>query len=136
MKKMEMGKTEQAVLKFLKSYINEHGYAPSYQEISDATGKCKSYVYTVMKTLMSLGEIETDYKDSWHSPRSYRIKREPKKVYVVVTDEYDEPFGAEYHLRGVFTDEKKAKRIAKDKIVVVEADLDAKCNVYVGGYIE
>ena len=65
-------KTKERVLIFIASYIEEHGYAPSYAEIAEGVGlKSKSSVHGHVKQLMEDGVLETDAPLC--SPRALRI---------------------------------------------------------------
>lgn len=55
-----IGLTKQQLdcLNFIKAFLNEHGFAPSYQEINDAFGlHSKSSVYRLMRALCDRGYI-------------------------------------------------------------------------------
>lgn len=60
------------VLVFIKNYMKEHGYAPSYREIGDGTNlKSSSSVHYYIQQLMYEGRLETDLDRVY--PRAYRI---------------------------------------------------------------
>lgn len=63
------------IMTFIKSYINEHEYPPSYKEIGNDVGLAESSVFTHMSKLFDLGELETDLPERFHTPRAYRIAR-------------------------------------------------------------
>lgn len=63
------------------------------------------------------------------------------KVYVVVTDDYDEPYGAQLNLHGVFSTREKAERYVRkyrDGYMesIQEVEIDKVTDVYLGGYYE
>lgn len=63
------------------------------------------------------------------------------KVYVLTADTYDEPYGSEIRLFGVFSTEEKARKQASEMkldyydIHSVNVD-ETKERFYLGGYIE
>jgi len=57
---------------YIKEYVKNHGYAPSYREIAQAINISVSVVHTSIYTLIQQGKLETDAPKS--SPRAYRIK--------------------------------------------------------------
>ena len=68
---------DREVLDFIKSYIAEYGYAPSYDEIGEGVKmRSKSSVCSHVQKLLYLGEIETDHPGS---PRAIRIKGDRKR---------------------------------------------------------
>ena len=70
MKKLTIRDNE--ILEFIRNYIKEHGYAPTYDEIGAGVQLySKSSVYEHVKKLIYLGEIETDHPGS---PRTIRLK--------------------------------------------------------------
>ena len=80
------------------------------------------------------------------------------KLYVVATDDYEEYYGAEINLHGVFSEEELAKDYLKNKYLeriketgeefssynlegfinlqIKEVELDKECDIYLGGYYE
>lgn len=51
-------KRHYALLEFVKSYIDEHGYSPNYEEIAQAMGmKHKARVHYVVKALVRRGYL-------------------------------------------------------------------------------
>lgn len=62
------------MLQYIISYIEEHGYPPSYQEIGDAVGLAsKSTVYTHIMRMLCEGTIETDVSDGKSTARALRV---------------------------------------------------------------
>lgn len=60
------------ILKFIKDYFKEHGYAPTVREICTGVGlKSTSSVHAHLVKMMELGMIETDAGIS--SPRAIRV---------------------------------------------------------------
>jgi len=55
---------------FIKHYILEHGYAPTYKEMADGMEKSTSTIFFHMDKLISSGLVETDDPGS---PRAIRI---------------------------------------------------------------
>lgn len=54
-------KTEDLILNYIKEYIVEHQYPPSYQEICWGTGvKSKQTVHRYIRILIDIGRLETD----------------------------------------------------------------------------
>lgn len=69
------------ILDFIKSYIAQHGYPPSYGEIGDGVGLySKSSVHSHIQKLIQLGELETDHPGS---PRAIRMKETVEQAAVV-----------------------------------------------------
>lgn len=61
------------VLGYIQSYIGDHGYAPTYEEIGEAVRlQSRSTVRSHIQKLLELGKIETDHPGS---SRAIRIKR-------------------------------------------------------------
>ena len=72
MSKSKLTKRDLDILEFIKSYITQHGYAPSYKEIGEGVKlKSKCTVYSHVQKLIAFGEIETDHPGS---PRAIRLK--------------------------------------------------------------
>lgn len=62
---------DKIIKKFIKEYIEEHGYVPSYDEIAAAVCVTKSTVYSHIKKLLYEGELETDVPGG--HPRAFRL---------------------------------------------------------------
>ena len=61
-----------AIVEAIKSYIQEHGYAPTVREIGKMVGlKSTSSVQSHLTRLFSEGKLETDAGPS--SPRTIRV---------------------------------------------------------------
>lgn len=61
------------ILDFIKSYLAQYGYPPSYGEIGDGVELySKNSVHNHIKKLIQLGELETDHPGS---PRAIRLKQ-------------------------------------------------------------
>lgn len=61
------------ILRFIKTYIGKHGYAPTYDEIGEGVGLySKSSVRNHMQKLLEAGKIESDHPGS---PRAIRIRK-------------------------------------------------------------
>ncbi len=86
----EIGRKENATLRFIQSYIMEHGYAPSMEEIAEAipakngNPASASVVARYMRKLRELGYIETEPKVA-RSTRvtdrgAYKLLTEQRKV--------------------------------------------------------
>lgn len=61
------------ILAYIKEYMNEHGYPPSYREISDSCDiGSTSTVSIIMMRLRSEGKIESEAP--FRSPRAFRLK--------------------------------------------------------------
>lgn len=64
------------------------------------------------------------------------------KVYVVTADTYNDNYGTEISLFGIFTTKRKAEQRKYDlEKLGYDADInetyvDKKCEIYLGGYIE
>ena len=76
------------------------------------------------------------------------------KLYVVISDDYDEEWGAEIYLHGIFDNYEKAKKYVIEHYIngytpkfhktldnfvnnyIKEIELNKNCNVYLGGCIE
>ena len=68
---VNMTKKEE-IYKYIKAYIAEHGYAPSYREIGTAVGlKSTSSVYAHMQDLFAEGILRTEAEEG--TPRAFRI---------------------------------------------------------------
>ena len=66
--------TKEKILRYIKDYFSEHGYAPSYREIGRGIGiKSTNTIYTNMIILFKEGELETDLSSV--SSRAYRIAK-------------------------------------------------------------
>lgn len=63
------------IMSFIKSYISEHDYPPSFKEIGNEVGLAESSVHNHICKLFDIGELETDLKDRFHTQRAYRIAR-------------------------------------------------------------
>lgn len=63
---------KEEIYKYIKEYIAEHGYAPSYREIGPAVGlKSTSSVYAHMQDLFAVGILKTEAEEG--TPRAFRI---------------------------------------------------------------
>ena len=74
---------DKSLYEMIESYILEHGYAPSYQEMSEELGIAKSTVHYHIRSLQIAGLIQNDLSSS--SPRAIRlatIRMEQKKDLV------------------------------------------------------
>lgn len=61
------------ILDFIKSYITQYGYPPSYGEIGEGVKLySKSSVHSHIQKLIYLGELEIDHPGS---PRAIRLKQ-------------------------------------------------------------
>lgn len=64
------------------------------------------------------------------------------KLYVVTADVYEDGYGSEIKLFGVYSDEEKAKsrkaEIEKEheNTTLTEIEQNSDCEIYLGGYIE
>ena len=64
------------------------------------------------------------------------------KVYVVTADTYNDDYGTDISLFGIFTTQRKAKQRKLDLsklgyyVDINETTIDKKCEIYLGGYIE
>ena len=66
-----MRTTKEQVLKFIRSYVEKHKYAPSYREIAHGVDlTAVSTIAFYVKQLISEGELETDHPGS---PRALRL---------------------------------------------------------------
>lgn len=64
---------DRKILDFIKSYIAQYGYSPSYGEIGEGVELySKSSVHRHVQKLIYLGELETDHPGS---PRAIRLKK-------------------------------------------------------------
>lgn len=69
---MKITKRDKEILDCIISYIQKHGYPPSYTEIGEMAGiKSRSSVYLHMHKLLAAGCIETDAETN--VPRAIRI---------------------------------------------------------------
>lgn len=61
------------ILDFIRSYIDQYGYPPSYKEIGEGVELySKASVHSHVHKLIYLGELETDHLGS---PRAIRLKK-------------------------------------------------------------
>lgn len=64
------------------------------------------------------------------------------KVYVVTADTYNDDYGTDISLFGIFTTQRKAEQRKSDLaklgygVNINETTIDKKCEIYLGGYIE
>lgn len=65
------------------------------------------------------------------------------KIYIVSADTYDGGYGSEITILGVYSDEQKAKEKYQEAdskytvdVKMSEAELNADCKIYLGGYSE
>ena len=73
MSKSKLTKRDLEILDFIKSYIAQYGYAPSYREIGEGVNmRSNSTVYSHVQKLLMFGEIESDHPGA---PRAIRLKR-------------------------------------------------------------
>lgn len=64
----------QQMLQYIVSYIEEHGYPPTYREIGDAVGLgSSSSVYTHIMRMFREGTLETDVSDGKSTARAIRV---------------------------------------------------------------
>lgn len=70
--------TRKKIKDFIISYISEHGYPPTYQEIADGVGFCLPLIKRHMDRMFANGELETDGTDR----RNGRKIRVPGYVFV------------------------------------------------------
>lgn len=67
--------TQKRIYKFVKEYMEIHGYAPSYREISDGIYlKSLSSISNQIKNMLDNGSLETDLDAS--CPRGIRIGKD------------------------------------------------------------
>lgn len=60
------------ILEFVITYIQKHGYFPSYDEIGEGVGlKSKSSVNRHIHKMLDIGILETDAE--WASARALRV---------------------------------------------------------------
>ena len=72
---------KEEIYNYIKTYIAEHGYAPSYREIGHAARlKSTSSVYAYMQDLFAEGILKTEAEEG--TPRAFRIaeKRETDPI--------------------------------------------------------
>lgn len=73
MSKSKLTKRDLEILDFIKSYIDQYGYPPSYEEIGEGVELySKSSVWSHVQKLIKFGEIETDHPGA---PRAIRLKK-------------------------------------------------------------
>lgn len=71
--KQQGKKTRERILHAIISYIEEHGYPPSYREIGRMVGlKSNSTIHTQIKIMLAHGMIESDAEEGC-SPRAIRV---------------------------------------------------------------
>ena len=70
-----INKADKAILKVIEQYHKEHGYMPSYREISVLSGmSSSSSVQGHMAKLFAYGYLETDLEeDKRSSSRAFRL---------------------------------------------------------------
>lgn len=84
---------KEEIYNYIKTYIAEHGYAPSYREIGTAVGlRSTSSVYAHMQDLFAEGILKTEAEEG--TPRAFRIaeKREENlllKCLLQLKNEYN-----------------------------------------------
>ena len=77
MKKDEVNKNKQAILKFVNEHVSEKGYPPSVREICKAIGfKSTSTVHGYLKRLMDEGQISKDAT----KPRALKVLGSENKI--------------------------------------------------------
>jgi SOS-response transcriptional repressor LexA len=65
------------IVEFIREYIKEHEYAPTYREIACGLGyKSLTTVHHHMNILFEQGALETDLEDRFSTSRAYRIARQ------------------------------------------------------------
>lgn len=65
-------KTWDAIVNFVVGYFQEHGYAPSFEEIGQGIGlKSRSSVHGHIKRMLEEGVLESDASDG--TPRAIRV---------------------------------------------------------------
>ena len=72
-----MTSNQKQVLDYIRQHWKQHGYSPSYRDISVETGKALSYIYKVVDALHGRGFIYLDRGrarsiypiDVWHELR-------------------------------------------------------------------
>ena len=65
---------DEIIFNYIKQYHAQHGYMPSFREISDNTGiKSTSTVKIHMDRLFDHGHLETDLDMETLSPRGFRL---------------------------------------------------------------
>lgn len=70
---------KEEIYNYIKAYIAEHGYAPSYREIGTAVGlKSTSSVYAHMQDLFAVGILKTEAEEG--TPRAFRIAEKKKQI--------------------------------------------------------
>ena len=71
--KQQGKKTRARILHAIISYIEEHGYPPSYREIGQMVGlKSNATIHTQIKIMLAHGMIESDAEEGC-SPRAIRV---------------------------------------------------------------
>lgn len=64
------------------------------------------------------------------------------KVYVVTADTYNDDYGTDISLFGIFTTQRKAEQRKLDlsklgyDVDINETTVDKNCEIYLGGYVE
>lgn len=72
------------ILKGMIDYIKEHGYSPSFREIGEMVGlSSTSTIHRHIHTMLSLGMLETDFKQGSGASRALRV---PGYKFVKVVD--------------------------------------------------
>lgn len=76
---MKVTKRDLETLEAIKTYIDDHGYAPSYREVADLVGlKSTSTIFVRITRLYTLRLIETDLPE--RTPRAFRVAKEKNNV--------------------------------------------------------
>lgn len=94
MSKKELTNLDYQILDYIKIYIAQFGYAPSYEHIGAGVNlHSKSSVHSHIQKLLQAGEIETDHPGS---PRAIRIKG---AVVVMNTKDKDDKVSSRDNVR-------------------------------------
>lgn len=64
---------QEQTFNYIKTYIVNHGYAPSMREIAEGMGISISMVHGYMQSLIQSGQLETDVSEKG-IPRAYRVR--------------------------------------------------------------
>ena len=115
---MTLSKRQSEILNFLKDFMMDHDYSPSYREIAESLGvSSPATIHQHMQTLKSKGYLDLDP----NAPRSLQLTSKVMKFGKSI----------ELPLQGLITAGEPIEAVVQNETIAVPADLVTNDNAYV-----
>jgi repressor LexA len=115
---MTLSKRQSEILKFIKDFVKDYDYSPSYREIGDALGiSSPATIHQHMQTLKGKGYLDIDA----NAPRSVQLTSKVMKLSKAI----------ELPLRGLITAGNPIEAIEENETIGVPAEFVTSDNSYV-----